>query len=99
MDPHKSKRYKNVCTVKPKTKMNHKSMIWERVPKITYCGKDKLELAVYDAAVNYNDGKVEIFIKLNITPGHYTTVLCYILNKCRIFSAKYKGKGQYKKSN
>ena len=27
---------------------SYNSMIWERVPKITYCGKDKLELAVYD---------------------------------------------------
>ena len=61
---------------------------------------DKLELAVYDAAVNFNDGRqgtIEIFKKLNITPGHYTTVLCYILNKRRIYSAKYKPKDSIKK--
>ena len=52
--------------------MNHNSMIWERVPKITYRGKDKLELAVYDAA-----GTIEIFKKLNITPGHYTSFMLH----------------------
>ena len=73
----------------------YNSIIWERVPKITYCGKYKLELAVYDAAVNFNDGRqgtIEIFKKLNITPGHYTTVLCYMLNKRRIYTAKYTEK-------
>ena len=33
------------------------SMIWERVPKITYVGKDILDFAVYDAAANFNDGR------------------------------------------
>ena len=33
------------------------AMIWERVPKITYCANDKLELAVYDASVNFNEGR------------------------------------------
>ena len=76
-------------------------MIWERVPKITYCGKDQLELAVYDAALNFNDGRqgnIEIFKKLNITPGHYTTVLCYMVNKRRIYSAKYKANDSTKKA-
>ena len=33
------------------------SMIWERVPKITYVGKDILDSAVYDAAANFNNGR------------------------------------------
>ena len=56
---------------------------------------------MYDAAVNFNDGRqgtIEIFKKLNITPGHYTTVLCYMLNKRRIYSAKYKAKASTKKA-
>ena len=32
-------------------------MIWERVSKITHVVKEKLDLAVYDAAVNFNDGQ------------------------------------------
>ena len=62
-------------------------MIWERVPKITYVSKEKLNLAVYDAAVNFNDGRdgtIKIFRKLNINPGHYTSRCCFVLNKRRI---------------
>ena len=79
--------------------MKVNSMIWERVPKITYCGRDKLEFAVYDAVVNFNDGRqgsVDIFRVINIKPGHYTTVMCY--NKRRLYSANYKAKDTSKKS-
>ena len=33
------------------------SMISERVPKITYVGKDILDFAISDAAANFNDGR------------------------------------------
>ena len=77
------------------------AMIWERVPKITYVSKEKLDLAVYDAAVNFNDGrdgtiKIKIFRKLNVNPGHYTS-RCFVLNKRRIYAARYKWKDTTKK--
>ena len=33
------------------------SIIWERAQKTVYCGLHTLELAVYDAAANYNCGR------------------------------------------
>ena len=42
------------------------SIIWEHAPKYRYCGFDKLEFAVYDAAANFNDGRqasLDIFNK------------------------------------
>ena len=56
------------------------SMIWERVPKITYVGKDILDFAVYDAAANFNDerqGTIDLFKQLNIHPGYYYTTIRY----------------------
>ena len=71
------------------------AMIWERVPKITYCPNDKLELAVYDASANFNEGRqatIDILKDLNINPGYHTTIMCYDLNKRRKYSAVYKFK-------
>ena len=76
------------------------SMSWERVPKITYAGKDILDFAVYDAAANFNDGRlgsIDLFKQLNIRPGYYTTISCYMLNKRRGNSAKYKSTESTKK--
>ena len=76
------------------------SMIWERVRKITYVGKDILDFAVYDAAANFNDGRqgtIDLFKQLNIRPGYHTTISCYMLNKRRVDSAKYKSTESTKK--
>ena len=57
------------------------SMIWERVPKITYVGKDIPDFAVYVAAAKFNDrrqGTIDLFKQLNIRPGYYTTISCYV---------------------
>ena len=32
-------------------------MIWERAPKTTYCGYEKLEFVVYDACAHFNYGR------------------------------------------
>ena len=54
--------------------------IWERASKSIYCGREVLELAVYDAVANYIYGRratLDIFELLNMKPGHFTTnVLC-----------------------
>ena len=76
------------------------SMIWERVPKITYVGKDILDFAVYDAAANFNDGRqgtIDLFKQLYIRPGYYSTISCYMLNRRRVNSAKYKSTESTKK--
>ena len=47
-------------------------MIWERLPKIRYCGLSKLEMGVFDSAANFNYGSkasIDIFKYLNIVPG------------------------------
>ena len=72
---------------------SYNAMIWERVPKITYVGIDKLELATYDATANFNDGRqatIDMYKQLKIHPGCYTGLGCISLNKLRKSSAKYK---------
>ena len=68
------------------------SIIWERAPKYRYCGFDKLEFAVYDAAANFNDGRqasLDIFNEVNIVPGYYTTSTCVSLNMRQRHSSAY----------
>ena len=50
-------------------------MIWERVPKEVYVGRETLELGLYDAVAHFNTGAVtviRIFQALNSPPGKYT---------------------------
>ena len=57
--------------------------IWERASKSIYCGREVLELAVYDAVANYNYGRratSDIFELLNMKPGHFTTKMRSALN-------------------
>ena len=103
--------YNDLCNPKELSKCLHgktknqnesyNSMIWERAPKITYCGRDKLELAVFDATLNFNDGRqasIEIIEAMGITPGHYMTTMCNRFNKSRIRNATNKARECVKKS-
>lgn len=77
------------------------NMIWERVPKNNYVGLEKLRLGVYDAVVNFNDGRqgtLDLFRELGIIPGYFTSMCCYVLNKRRLNLARYKSTDQAKKS-
>ena len=77
------------------------STVWERIPKNTYVGLQKLRLGVYDAVANFNDGRqgaLDILRKLGINPGYYTTTSCFMLNKRRRLSAKYKSTDSVKKA-
>ena len=61
-------------------------MIWDRIPKIHYIGLAKLELGVYDAIANFNDGSkatLDIFKQVNVEPGFYTTKMCIDSNRKR----------------
>ena len=55
------------------------NLIWDRWPKTTFVGKDRLEIAVYDATIVYNDGEMkrcDIFKELGLKVG--------LLEKCGI---------------
>ena len=72
-------------------------MIWERAPKTTYCGHEKLEFAVYDACAHFNYGRQAT---INISIYQYIhTRMCYELNKRRKYCATYKSKVSSKKDN
>ena len=71
-------------------------MIWERLPKIRYCGLSKLEMGAFDAVANFNYGSkasMDIFKYLNIVPGVYMETMCIALNTKRISLSSYKGLG------
>ena len=75
-------------------------MIWERAPKIRYCGIDKLEFAVYDSIANFNYGRqatLDIYKQLNLDYGVYTSKLCLRLNIKRKYNAGYKNMQSSKK--
>ena len=62
-------------------------MIWERLPKIRYCGLPKLEMGVFDAVSNFNYGSkasMDIFKYFNIVPGAYMETMWIALNTKRI---------------
>ena len=72
---------------------SYNGTLWERLPKSTYVGIDKLRLGVYDSIVNFNDGHqgtIDMFTRLGMNPGRYTTLCCYLLNKRRKLSSKHK---------
>ena len=49
-------------------------MIWDRVPKATYVGRDVFELGVYDAVGSFNMGassSLEILRKAEMDPGNF----------------------------
>ena len=76
-------------------------MIWDRVPKSRYVGKDTFDLGVHDAVANFNMGaaaSIEILKVLNITPGIFTEKNCNDIDNSRIYSGEYKEKDSSKLS-
>ena len=68
-------------------------MFSERVPKNTYCGINKMELAVYDSVAVFNYGRqasLDIYKIGNIKPGQYTTTACHSMNISQKYNASYK---------
>ena len=75
-------------------------MIWQRIPKIYYVGLEKLQLGVYDAIANFDNGKkacVDILEHLHLKPGYYTRQMCLSENKKRISLSIYKASDICKK--
>ena len=70
-------------------------MIWDRIPKATYVGKDLFELGVYDAVGSFNMGassSLEVLRKTKIDPGKYTTAGCEKIDQSRLYRSEYKAK-------
>ena len=68
------------------------AMIWSRIPKSTYASFSQLQLDVYDAVANFNNGsKASIFIfeKLNMIPGKHCSEGCSKRNEKRLSASKY----------
>ena len=75
-------------------------MIWQRVPKEVYVGRETLELGLYDAVSHFNIGAVtviKLFQGLNIPPGKYTEEGCKLQDQLRVDGAEYKNKASTKK--
>ncbi|GFV79755.1 uncharacterized protein TNCV_1725801 [Trichonephila clavipes] len=77
--------YLELCTKELLTKCLHgktqnsneclKGVIWQRVPKEVFVCLKTLKSGALDDVIQFNDGYkgcVEIFKKLNITPGYFT---------------------------
>ena len=59
-------------------------LIWSRCPKTVFVGRKRLETAVFDAAVVYNDGemgRMEIFSNLGLAKGDYMKVAFHAFNR------------------
>ncbi|CAH8615686.1 unnamed protein product [Dicrocoelium dendriticum] len=66
------------------------NLIWQRCPKAGFVGRQRLTLAVADAAVVFNDGergRLPIFEKLGMSTGLYTRLCCNELDRTRIHAA------------
>ena len=50
-------------------------MIWQRIPKEVYVGRDSLEFGLFDAVSHFNQGSktvLSLYKALQIPPGKYT---------------------------
>ena len=69
-------------------------LIWERCPKEIFVGKDRLQIAVDDASIVYNDGemgRVDIFKNLNLTVGRHQRITYLKIDRKRVRSANTQG--------
>lgn len=62
-------------------------MIWQRVPKEVFVGRDLLEFGMYDAITHFNTGAktvLNLLKELGIPSGKYTEEGCRLWDKDRI---------------
>ena len=68
-------------------------LIWQRVPKEVFVGRQLLEFDMYVAISHFNMGAktiLKLLEELNIPSGKYTQQGCDVLDKERIYAAEYK---------
>jgi len=72
-------------------KESFNGMIWHRVPKDVYVGRQTFETGVYDAVAHFNIGNLatlKVLELLGFEPGTYTKLGCSSLNQDRVTNAK-----------
>ena len=68
-------------------------MVWQRVPKEVFVGKDVLEFGLFDAVSHFNMGAetvLQLYEALEIPAGKYTEDGCQFLDAERTYMAVYK---------
>ncbi|KAK6188679.1 hypothetical protein SNE40_004810 [Patella caerulea] len=73
------------------------NMIWERCPKTTFVGRRRLELAVHDATISFNEGelaRLTIFEVLKLSAGRYLKVGLNLLDQKRLKNAYVPGQNR-----
>ena len=79
-----------------KTQNNNEALnglIWKKVPKDIFVGRDVLEIGVSSAIINFNDGfcgLIGIFGALNLNPGYFTQRFCIEHDEKRIENMELK---------
>ena len=75
-------------------------MVWQRIPKEVFVGKETLEFGLYDAIAHFNMGAKTVLLvyeALGIPTGLYTQRGCQYLDSERIYKAHYKDQHESKK--
>ena len=75
-------------------------VIWQRVPKEVYVGREILEMGLYDAVAYFNIGSsaiLKLFDALGIPPGKFTETGCRQMDHGRVLMAQRKSQCDTKK--
>ena len=70
-------------------------VVWDRVPKGTFVGRDVFEIGIFEAVSNFNDGAtaiVNVLQHCGLEPGMHTLRHCEEIDKSRIASSDYQQK-------
>ena len=76
------------------TNESYHNLIWERCPKTTFVGISRLQLAVSDASIVYNEGesaRLTIFQALELSCGSHLKAGLNILDSNRVNNAYAPG--------
>ena len=76
-------------------------VIWDRVPKSHYVGRDIFESGVYDAVAHFNEGSIAtclVLEKFGLQRGVFTETICKELDASRLYAAEYQQKERTKLS-
>ena len=75
-------------------------LVWQRVPKEVFVGRDVLKFGLFDAVAHFNVGAqtvLQLYGALGIPSGKYTEEGCKMLDAEHAYNALYKGEEQNKK--
>ena len=70
-------------------------VIWDRVRKFHYIGRDVFEVGVYDAVAHFNEGSIATCLaleKLELQRGFFTEKIYKELDSSRTYVAEYQEK-------